>query len=132
MSKQEPPTSLENLEARLLHAKKRHEEQKPREGGAAAPMSGFGLAFRYGIEMVSAVIVGTGIGLLIDNWLEIAPWGMIVFFFLGAAAGMLNLYRAVAGFGLAPGYKAPHGEEAQDDEVRNGGKGNDPDAGEKK
>jgi ATP synthase protein I len=95
-------------------------------------MSGFGLAFRYGVEMVSAVIVGTGIGLLIDNWLEIAPWGMIVFFFLGAAAGMLNVYRAVAGFGLAPGYKAPQGEKAQDDEVLNSGKGNDPDAGGKK
>ncbi len=57
-------------------------------------MSGFGAALRIGAEMVAALIVGVGSGLLLDNWLETAPLFLVVFFFLGAAAGGLNVYRA--------------------------------------
>jgi ATP synthase protein I len=63
-------------------------------------MSGFGAAFRIGVELVAALIVGVGAGLLLDRWLGTAPWFLIVFFFLGAAAGVLNVYRAAAGMGM--------------------------------
>jgi ATP synthase protein I len=49
---------------------------------------------RIGIEMVSAVAVGVGIGWLLDAWLGTKPWLMVVFFFMGAAAGILGAYRA--------------------------------------
>ena len=42
-------------------------------------------------------------------WIVIA-WLMIAFFFLGSAAGIMNVYRAVNGLGLAPGYKRPDKE----------------------
>ncbi len=42
-----------------------------------------------------------------DKWLGTRPWGMVVFFFLGVAAGMLNVYRAVAGMGGAVGFRPP-------------------------
>lgn len=32
-------------------------------------------------------------------------------FFLGAAAGVLNVYRAVTGFGIAAGYRRPPGDD---------------------
>ncbi len=54
--------------------------------------------------MVSAVIVGFIIGWLLDNWLGTNPWLKIVFILLGAAAGMLNVYRLASGFGYAVGY----------------------------
>lgn len=73
-------------------------------------MSALGMAFRIGVELVAALIVGVGIGLLIDYWLGTAPWGLVAFFFLGAGAGVLNVYRAVAGYGLAVGYKEPEDE----------------------
>ena len=37
---------------------------------------------------------------------------MVLFFFLGAGAGILNVYRTVSGYGLAVGYRKP---EAKDD-----------------
>ena len=34
------------------------------------------------------------IGWLLDRWLGISPWGLIVFLLLGFAAGVLNVMRA--------------------------------------
>ena len=52
-----------------------------------------GNAFRLGTELVSAVVVGTIIGFILDSWFDTKPWLIIVFFFLGAAAGMLNVIK---------------------------------------
>ncbi len=53
-----------------------------------------GNAFKLGTELVAAVTVGTIIGFILDNWFGTKPWLIIIFFFLGAAAGMLNVIRA--------------------------------------
>ena len=47
-----------------------------------------------GTELVAAVAVGTIIGFILDSWFDTKPWLIIIFFFLGAAAGMLNVIRA--------------------------------------
>ena len=52
-----------------------------------------GSAFKLGTELVSAVAVGTIIGFILDSWFDTKPWLIIIFFFLGAAAGMLNVIR---------------------------------------
>lgn len=68
------------------------------EETGAAPTS-VGIAFRLGTELMSAVLVGTGLGWGIDwafqNWASIQtrPWGMVVMFLLGAAAGIRNVFR---------------------------------------
>ena len=53
-----------------------------------------GSAFRLGTELIAAVAVGTIIGFILDNWFDTKPWLIIIFFFLGAIAGMLNVIRA--------------------------------------
>ena len=53
-----------------------------------------GSAFRLGTELVAAVVVGTIIGFILDSWFDTKPWLIIIFFFLGAAAGILNVIRA--------------------------------------
>jgi ATP synthase protein I len=53
-----------------------------------------GSAFKLGTELVSAVIVGTIIGFILDTWFGTKPWLIIVFFFLGSAAGILNVIKA--------------------------------------
>ena len=53
-----------------------------------------GNAFKLGTELVAAVGVGTIIGFILDSWFGTKPWLIIVFFFLGAAAGILNVIRA--------------------------------------
>ena len=51
-------------------------------------------AFKLGTELVAAVAVGTIIGFILDTLFDTKPWLIIIFFFLGAAAGMLNVIRA--------------------------------------
>jgi len=77
----------------------------PESPGAdrAATASGYAKGFRLSSELVAGVVVGAGIGWLIDRWLAISPWGLIVFLLLGFAAGVLNLMRSaglVAGTAL--------------------------------
>jgi ATP synthase protein I len=52
-----------------------------------------GTAFKLGTELVAAVGVGTIIGFILDNWFDTKPWLIIIFFFLGAAAGLMNVIK---------------------------------------
>jgi len=60
----------------------------------AADPSAIARGFRLSTEFVAGVVVGAAIGWLLDRWLGISPWGMIVFLLLGFAAGVLNVMRA--------------------------------------
>ncbi len=59
-----------------------------------ADTSAFARGFRLSSELVAGVLVGAVIGWLLDRWLGISPWGLIVFVLLGFAAGVLNVMRA--------------------------------------
>ena len=52
-----------------------------------------GTAFKLGTELVSAVVVGTIIGFILDSWFDTKPWLIILFFFLGSIAGILNVIK---------------------------------------
>jgi ATP synthase protein I len=52
-----------------------------------------GFAFKLGTDLVAAVAVGTIIGFILDSWFDTKPWLIIIFFFLGAIAGILNVIR---------------------------------------
>ena len=56
-------------------------------------MSGASFGFKISTEIVAALIVGVVIGLLVDNYFNSSPFGLIIFFILGAIAGFLNVYR---------------------------------------
>ena len=60
----------------------------------ATTASGYAKGFRLSSELVAGVLVGAGLGWLIDRWVGIAPWGLIVFLLLGFAAGVLNVMRS--------------------------------------
>jgi len=51
--------------------------------------------FRVGTELLSGVLVGSAIGYFLDTLFDTKPWLMVVFLFLGGAAGVLNVYRFV-------------------------------------
>lgn len=106
MNEGNKPAPPSDFDARLQQALERRREgdgKRPDSGGD--PRSGLSLALRIGIELVAALIVGTGIGLLLDRWLGTAPWLMIVFFVLGSAAGLLNVMRVMKGLGSTVGYR---------------------------
>ena len=104
MTADPPGPPKKGFDARLRAAQAR---QADREIGTAArsQKSGLGFAFRIGTELVAGVAMGVAIGLGLDYWLDSRPWFMILFFFLGAGAGMLNVYRTVSGIGHAVGYE---------------------------
>ena len=52
-----------------------------------------GSAFKLGTDLVAAVVVGTIIGFILDSWFDTKPWFIIIFFFLGSAAGILNVIK---------------------------------------
>ena len=84
-------TIPENFKTRLKIAKSKLKKQVSdadiRKG------SFMGNAFKLGTELVAAVAVGTIIGFILDSWFDTKPWLIIIFFFLGSAAGMLNVIR---------------------------------------
>ena len=115
--KDDPPLpSLEKLdeELRAAEAKRRKAKAPPEEQG-----QGLAFAMRIGVEIVAALIVGVGIGLLLDWWLGTKPWFLLLFFVLGAAAGFMNVFRVVGGLGGQVGYRKV--EKPEDDTSRRAG-----------
>lgn len=92
------PSDFSDFDARLRAARgasPKEDGDGPRRAGAGA--SGLGVAMRIGVELVTTVLVGVGIGWALDTWLGTAPWLMVLFLFLGGAAGVMNVYRVVKG-----------------------------------
>jgi ATP synthase protein I len=107
MSESTPPDPLARLGEEIDKARAGRVRRQPQVADRSSLQQGLGLGFRIGIELVVAIVVATAIGWAIDRWLGTRPWGMIVLFFMGVAAGMLNVYRAVTGVGGAVGYRPP-------------------------
>lgn len=97
--RKEPPDDEAALSARLQRLGKRLADvSRPSENGSeprqTADASAIARGFRLSTELVAGVVVGALIGWLLDRWLGISPWGLIVFLLLGFAAGILNVMRA--------------------------------------
>jgi ATP synthase protein I len=105
MSDGRPPDPLARLGDGIDKARAERVRREPVAADRSNLQQGLGLGLRIGIELVVAVVVATGLGWAIDRWIGTGPWGMIVLFFLGVAAGMLNVYRAVTGISRAAGYR---------------------------
>ena len=92
MSDQGEPSHLKDLENRLEAARKRHEGASSNDG-KKIPTGDFGPAVRVAVDLVAGIVVGVLIGWALDRWLDTRPWLMLLFFVLGAAAGITNVMR---------------------------------------
>ena len=84
-------TIPEDFKTRLKIAKSKIKKQV--QSDIEKKGSFMGSAFKLGTELVAAVAVGTIIGFILDSWFDTKPWLIIIFFFLGTAAGILNVIR---------------------------------------
>tara|TARA_Y100001970_G_C14037990_1_gene752147 strand:+ start:176 stop:451 length:276 start_codon:yes stop_codon:yes gene_type:complete len=82
----------DDLKTRLKIAKSKFKIKNPSEKDNKK--SSFGKAFQLSTELVSAVLVATIIGFILDNWFDTKPWLIIIFFFIGVAAGITNVIRS--------------------------------------
>lgn len=116
MSRHVPDDRLSDFEARLSRLKDENRQQV--DSSAGRKQGGYGMAFAIAADLVGGVVGGAGIGWLIDRWLGSPPLGLITFFFLGAAAGMWNVYRTVRGYDMSFGYSGkPTPGAANEDET---------------
>jgi len=100
-----------------------HNPDRSKDGAPKTPWQGAAYAMRIGSELVAALIVGVGLGWLLDRWLGTGPWLMILFFFVGGAAGVMNVYRLVEGKDSAIGWRRPtrrSGADKDEDEDKTG------------
>ncbi len=56
--------------------------------------SSIGTAFKMSTELVSAVAVGTIIGFILDKTFGTKPWLILIFFFVGVIAGIMNVIKS--------------------------------------
>ena len=80
--------NLNELKEKIDNYKDINEPIKRSSGKNSA---GFG--FKISTEIVAALVVGVIIGIIVDNYFNTKPFGLIIFFILGALAGFLNIYR---------------------------------------
>jgi ATP synthase protein I len=113
MSDDRPPDALARLGADLDKAAQSRHVEAPGAGGGdmAGQQQALGIGFRIGIEFVVAIGVATGLGWAIDRVLGTRPFAIIVLFFLGVAAGMLAVYRAITGQSAAVGFRRSRKED---------------------
>ena len=101
--RKQPPLDEAALSARFKRLGERlghvHSDRPSESSSGQSPTadpSAIARGFRLSTELVAGVLAGAGLGWVLDYWLGISPWGMIVFLLLGFAAGVLNVMR-VAG-----------------------------------
>ena len=83
---------IKEIGTRLEIAKKNIKSTTNNSSGSNA--ASFGKALKISTELVAAVVVGSIIGFLLDNWFGTKPLLTIIFFIMGVAAGILNVFRS--------------------------------------
>ena len=84
--------SEDQFKIRLKIAKNKVKSRKSTKNEESS--SSMGAAFKMSTELVSAVVVGTIIGFILDNWFGTKPWLILIFFFVGVVAGIMNVVKS--------------------------------------
>ena len=84
--------NFKEISTRLEIAKKNIKKKQIKNEGSN--VTSLGKAFKISTELVAAVVVGSTLGFLLDNWFDTKPWLTICFFFMGVTAGILNVIKS--------------------------------------
>ena len=85
--------SQDKFKTRLKIAKERS-KSKLNKNIRDKNSSNLGQAFKLSTELVSAVVVGTIIGFILDKSFGTKPWLILIFFFVGVIAGIMNVIKS--------------------------------------
>ena len=89
-SGEKPGALTSDLAARIKRAQAEDSLAGDAEvASAQRDMTGLSRGLRLGSEFIAAILVGAGIGYLLDLWLKTSPWLMLVMLMVGFAAGVL-------------------------------------------
>ena len=84
--------NIKDISTRLEIAKKKIKKNQIKDNGSN--VTSIGTALKISTELVAAVVVGSTIGFILDNWFDTKPLLIIIFFILGVTAGILNVFRS--------------------------------------
>ena len=84
--------NLKEITTRLEIAKKKIKKELMENKGTN--VASLGNALKIGTELIAAVLVGSILGFILDNWFDTKPFITICFFFMGVTAGILNVIRS--------------------------------------
>jgi ATP synthase protein I len=87
---------LEKLSGALAQRETSRKRRAAEEQSSSNSGSAIAMATRAASEFVAAIVVGGLIGWGLDAWLGTKPAFLIAFFFLGVAAGVINVIRATS------------------------------------
>ncbi len=87
--------SYKNKDLEELNKKIKNIDDQKNNSNRKKKESGAGFGFKISTEIIAALVVGVGIGLIVDNYFNTKPFGLIIFFIFGALAGFLNVYRVM-------------------------------------
>jgi len=104
-----------DLGARIARARGQSAAKAVAEQSRQGDMSGMSRGLRLASEFVAAIIVGAGLGWIIDSVLPTRPWATVILLLLGFAAGVLNVVRATAQMNAATAVP-PDTPAARDDD----------------
>lgn len=86
------PEDIKNLNTKINEFKQQHlnsETLHVKSSSASQTVTGFQIS----AELIAGVLVGAGIGYLIDSIFNTRPWGLTIFLIFGGLAGILNIYK---------------------------------------
>jgi ATP synthase protein I len=66
------------------------------QGSSGKAMRDLGALSAVGLSLAVAVILGTALGYGVDRWFGTSPWGFLIGFFIGLAAGIRSAFQTVA------------------------------------
>ncbi len=84
---------LDALKADLGEAVAQEKVEKRASSGSGSTNGALGTGLRAGSDLAAGVLVGSGIGYLLDQQFGVSPLFLIIFMMLGMAAGFWNVYR---------------------------------------
>ena len=84
--------NLKDISTRLEIAKKKNKKNQIKNNGSN--VTSIGTALKISTELVAAVVVGSTIGFILDNWFDTKPILTICFFIIGVVSGILNVIKS--------------------------------------
>ena len=97
-----------SLQERISDAEQRKSKWQEKSAKAHMPAEGMALAGRVATELVAGIVVGSALGWALDKVFDTSPLWLVVLFFIGAIAGMMNVWRIATGRGMAAGFFDEH------------------------
>ncbi|MEL6946807.1 MAG: AtpZ/AtpI family protein [Pseudomonadota bacterium] len=111
---------LEKLRSQLGSGTLEKSQTVAKQEQSAESKKSMAQAFRLSSEFIAGIVVGAGIGYLIDAFFGTSPWGLIVFLLFGFCAAVVNVLRAAGmmqrgSYATISNASINHGSESKSD-----------------